>query len=406
MSFLSNSKTFAGPSYVNEYPDTVIGYPDENVSSFDTTGSSNWVGYTSAYDGLFINEWDVLGTTDEPGPNGAEPGNLTSDLGRTVPTTWNGLRSNAHRNGDSNHSPERGGFGLFVVGRDCPSSVSEIGVVAYGGGGDSSSYSNYAAGTFSVEDGDVFRVVVGNHGDDNYKGACGCGGSAPDGDGNGRFGGAGTGVFAVDITRSTPSQNRFLVTGGAGNGNNSVKTLTTDPPAGDGLYGPQYGTEGSSGNVGGGPGAGGNDYSSGNQGDDFNTGTGATSHESSSTNLSIGDFGRGGGTGGNGCKPGSQPTGGAGGFAYNRVGLSGGSGVFGGGGGFNGGGGGGGSNGSAATSRVIGGNNNLATVNEGAAPGESINTGTTPSGLGFPYSGEFGRGHPNGKQDGYALIWW
>lgn len=388
------------------YPSTVIGVPSLLSSSYQSSGT-NWRAYTTKYDGRFINEWDILSNNNVAGANGKSPGNLSSNLGRTVPTTWSALRANSDRSGDSEIQAERPGFGLFVVGRDCPDSVTTIYVAAYGGAGSSTGLSNYASGAFSVTLGDAFRVCVGGGGvTGDGRGGDGVGAGSTDGDANNnRNGGGASGVWYVGIEHNVVPTNRILIAGGGGNNNNALSGVasSTYSREGDTLYGPTYGlnpyTSGGSHHCGGGPGAGGsNDV--GTKGGDYNTGTGFSVRPYGI--LSYGENCFGGGTGGDGAPTANRPYSGAGGFAYNGVGIGGGAGQFGGGGGWQGGGGGWGDTGSAGTSRVL---NSISNTNTGVAPGSGIG-GVSLSSLGFPYTGEWNRSHPNNRADGFVVIWW
>ena len=409
------------PEGLASWPTTVIGYADPLASSFDISGS-NYVGYSTPYDGRFINEWDVLNNNiNLAGPNGAEPGNLTSNLSRSVPGNWTSIRNNTdRRNGGVNM--ERGGFALFVVGRDCPLGTSTINVIGFGGGGGPSAndtHGNWAYSQFSVVDGDTFRVCIGNGAGTQvgWQGSDGVGGGAGDGDSNGRNGGGGTGFWDVGISPSTSATNRFLIAGGGGNyRDRRITYANSNSNQGDSTHGTYYGlTPGNNEpnhHYGGGPGAGGhsstggNAYSLGNTGAPgaVNTGVGGANGNHQLSDRGDGKNGDGGGTGGNGSAPTDRSSGGAGGFAYNRVGLGGGGGQFGGGGGWQGGGGGWGDTGSTGTSFATGGNN----VHYGAGPsGTSSRTNNFSTTNVNQWNSNINFANPYGVgSHGRVYVWW
>jgi hypothetical protein len=401
---------------LSSWPSTIIGFADPSVSSYDVSGS-NFVGYTSPYDGRFVNEWDVLSDQNIVGANGISPSNITSPLGRTVPSsTWASLRNIGDRQGNA-QSAERAGFGLFSVGRDCPSSVTTINVLAYGGGG-YQTMANYAQTQFSVVDQDTFRICIGagasNGG--SKPAANGVGGGGADGDGSGRGGGGGTGFWDVGISRSSSSSNRFVVAGGGGNyvnNNGRVGTSAANSTQGDTLYsaiaytnGQDPGNNAANYHMGGGPGAGGysstggNSFSLSNTGNPgaYNTGTGQADR-SQETMSDIYRRGDGGGTGGSGSNPTDRTTGGGGGFAYNAIGLGGGGGQFGGGGGWQGGGGGWGDSGTAGSSFANGGTTPTYGIGPvGPSGSNTFSTYNPPvSGLSHPY---------DYHSHGIVLVWW
>ena len=398
-----------GPAAI-VYPSTVVGIPNPATTSYDSaisspsTATHGWVAFTTGYDSYFINEWDALSLSPSVGANGAAPGNLSSNLGRSVPSTWSALLGNSNRDGSTSRNPERPGFGLFVIGRCTPPSVTSISVAAYGGGGFGPNYSNYAGATFTVSNGEAFRVVPSNYGAGlTSGGADGIGGSPPDGDRNGRYGGAGSGFWYVGICRVNTAKNRFLVAGGSANRHCGTNAQSSGF-AGDPLYGPQYGNGSNHSEWGGGPGAGGqNDGGNSGGGGDYNTGTGSVTFK---CYTSTGHNGYGGGTGGNGTRwcsysCGCRFAGAGGGFAYNRIGLGGGGGKFGGGGGWNGGAGGWGDNSSAGTSKIVGATSTITT-------GAGFNSGLSCyslSSMGFPYTGSFNLAHPRNAA-GFVVIWW
>lgn len=390
------------------WPNTVLGFANPDVYSYDRSGS-NWVGYTAPYDGRFINEWDLLSDQDLTGGNGVSPSDISSALSRTVPAgTWNAVRQNADRFSVAQNA-ERSGFGLFAVGRDCPSNVTTIHVLAYGGGGQSG-LANYVKTSFAVQDQDTFRVCVGgaamqSSSDTNHPAANGVGGGGSDGDGGSdRGGGGGSGVWDVGISRNTSSTNRFAIAGGGANQNNTVGQPISSSAKGDTLYGTFYGltpgNNASQNHYGGGPGAGGysagGDANNGNPGA-YNTGTGeADRSQTPTSNVFL--RGDGGGTGGNGGFPTNRPVGGAGGFAYNLIGLGGGGAQFGGGGGWQGGGGGWGSVSHAGSSFANNGSNTII----GASAGQNI-ANTSPNS--FFSVGDSTHPYDYGSH-GKVYIWW
>jgi len=379
-----------GVAYNSTY---VVGTYNTGTTSYDSSGT-NYRLYTTRYDGMWINEWDYLGV-QTAGLNGKQPGNLSSPLGRSVPTTWANLITNSNRDGGT-RAGERLGYALFVVGRDCPSTVTQIKVAAAGGTG-SSATANFAAATFNVQNGDAFRVVVGGGSTTGgWHAATGCGGSGGEGDsGSNRGGGAASGFLACNMERSSPSTARFLIAGGGGN-QNTIGAQDSSTALGDSLYGAAYGAaSGQTSARGGGPGAGGGSNQNTN-GANWNTGTGAGKNSGGYSAIYMG---HGGGTGGDGENPSVRTAGGAGGFVYNGIGVAGGGGMFGGGGGFNAGRGGWGDGGSPGTSKI----NGAASVQSSGSTFNQSVSNIDANSYGCPISANSGRGT---WQNGFVVVWW
>jgi hypothetical protein len=376
-----------------QFNDLVVGTFNTGTTSHDSSGA-NYRLYTTRYDGMWINEWDYLGV-QTPGINGKQPGNLSSPLGRSVPTTWANLITNSNRDGGT-RAGERLGYALFVVGRDCPTSVTQIRVAAVGATG-SSSLANFAAAAFNVSNGDAFRVVVGGASTTGgWHAATGCGGSGGEGDsGNNRNGGGASAFIACNINRSTPSTNRFLIAGGGGNVD-FLRGVDSSSAQGDNLYSSTSGVSSDQTSArGGGPGAGGGSNQDTN-GSNWNTGTGAGQNNGGYAAIYMG---HGGGTGGNGQAPTVRSAGGAGGFVYAGIGIGGGGGMFGGGGGYNAGRGGWGNGGVPGTSRV----NGQATTLSNGFSFSSTMSAINANSYGCPISVSSSRGT---WTNGAVVVWW